>query len=129
MGTTTGTMYWRDIFGNVLSESSMNGTMQNDYIYFGGKRIAYVSGGSTYYYFADQLGSVRRITNSTGTICFSADYASYGKAMYTPTNSCPTQPSEFAGYARDTELAGDGLDFANARYYNYRRGRFMSADS
>ena len=85
-------------------------------------------GGSTYYYFADQLGSVRRITNSTGTICFNADYASYGKAMYTPTNSCPTQPYEFAGYARDTELAGDGLDFANARYYNYRQGRFMSAD-
>ena len=127
-GTTTGTMYWRDIFGNVLSESSMNGTMQNDYIYFGGKRIAYVTGGSTYYYFADQLGSVRRITDQNGNICFSADYAPYGKAMYTPTNSCPTQPYEFAGYARDPELASDGLDFANARYYNYRQGRFMSAD-
>jgi hypothetical protein len=39
-GAAGGTLYWRDIFGNVLSESDLSGNITNDYIYFGGRKAA-----------------------------------------------------------------------------------------
>jgi RHS repeat-associated protein len=44
--------------------------------------------------------------------------------VYTSTQSCP-QSYKFTGYERDAET---GLDYAFARYYNARLGRFMSGD-
>jgi RHS repeat-associated protein len=58
-----------------------------------------------------------------GTVCFSAGYYPYGAEMdYTTT--CGTN-YKFTGYERDSET---GLDYAFARYYNARIGRFMSTD-
>ncbi len=43
-----------------------------------GRRIARsdVSSGNVYFYFADQVGSPRAVTQADGTVCFSADYVS-----------------------------------------------------
>ena len=90
-----------------------------------GRRIARsdVSSGNVYFYFADQVGSPRAVTQADGTVCFSADYYPYGQELNF-ANSCP-QNYKFTGYERDSET---GLDYAFARYYNSRMGRFMSAD-
>ncbi len=121
-----GTLFWRDIAGNTLAESDLSGNITKEYIYFAGQRTAWVdaSSGDVYYYYTDQIGSVRRITTQTGTPCYNADFTPYGQEIYDGATSCQ-QNYKFAGYERDSET---GLDYAHARYYNSRLGRFTSPD-
>jgi RHS repeat-associated protein len=79
--------------------------------------------GNIYYYFADQVGSIRTITNSGGSVCYDADYTPYGSELV-HTNTCP-QNYKFTGYERDSET---GLDYAINRYYSSRLARFMNPD-
>jgi RHS repeat-associated protein len=121
---SSGTLYWRTTDGTVIAETNLSGTTTNEYIFFGHRRIVRRdAGGNTYYYQADQVGSARVITNSSGAVCFDDDYTPYGQEL-SHTNSCP-QNYKFTGYERDSET---GLDYAYNRYYNSRIGRFMSAD-
>jgi RHS repeat-associated protein len=72
----------------------------------------------------DQVGSTRIVTQANGAVCFDQDYFPYGQEVYSSPGSCP-QSYKFTGYERDAET---GLDYAFARYYNARLGRFMSGD-
>jgi RHS repeat-associated protein len=126
---SSGTLYWRAITGDVLAETDTSGNTKNEYIYFAGQRVAWWSGSggsaSLYYIYSDALGTTRTITESNGTVCYDADFTPYGQEL-THTNNCPsTYNYKFTGYERDTETQ---LDYAFARYYNSRLGRFMSAD-
>jgi len=96
-----------------------------------------------YYYYADHLGSTRSVVNvnpsnspTDGSICMEVDYLPYGTEN-TPANftgSCSSPPPfryRFTGYERDIETAtatNQGNDYAFARFYNSRLGRFMSGD-
>ena len=121
---SSGTLYWRSVAGVTLAETNLSGTPTSDYIFFAGRRIARVdSSGNVYYYFADHLGTTRTITNSTGAVCYDADFTPYGQEI-PHTNTCP-QNYKFTGYERDTET---GLDYAFGRHYSPLLGRFMSAD-
>jgi RHS repeat-associated protein len=129
---TVDMLYWRNIAGNTIAETDSAGSTSNssyhEYVFFAGRRVARsdVSSGSVYYYFVDHLGSTRSMTNAAGSACFKADYLPYG-AENTPsgfTDSCNTS-YKFTGYERDGET---GNDYAFARYYNQRLGRFMSGD-
>ena len=121
---SNGTLYWRSITGDTTAESDLTGNITSEYVFFAGRRIARRdSAGNVYYYFADRLGSTRVITQSNGTICYEVDYYPYGGEI-SLTNTCP-QNYKFTGYERDPET---GLDYAFARYYNPRLGRFMSPD-
>ena len=90
---SSGTLYWRAYTGQVIEETNTSGGMQRDYIFpeepgfrrrtptpakrlnFAGRRIAWKdSSGNAYYYFVDALGSTRAVTDSSGNVCFSADY-------------------------------------------------------
>jgi len=58
-----------------LLETNTSGSLVNEYIFFGGKRISRRdSSSNTQYYFADQLGSARVVTNVSGTILEDCDY-------------------------------------------------------
>lgn len=62
-----GTLYWTGMGSDNLSESDLGGTMQKEYIFFNGKRVARrdVPGTpSVKYYFSDHLGSASVITNT-----------------------------------------------------------------
>jgi RHS repeat-associated protein len=121
---TGGTLYWRDVAGNVIAETDLSGNNVNEYVFFAGRRaVRRKSTGDTYYYQVDQVGSVRAITGSTGTVCYDTDYSPYGQE-FSHTNTC-AQNYKFTGYERDSET---GLDYAMNRYYNSRIGRFMSSD-
>ena len=126
---SNGTLYWRSIWGDTIAESDLTGSTTNsnyhEYIFFAGRRVARSdpSAVSVYYYFVDQLGSTRSVTQANGTVCFSADYYPYGQELNYNT-TCP-QNYKFTGYERDPET---GLDYAFNRYYNPRLGRFTSAD-
>jgi RHS repeat-associated protein len=81
------------------------------------------SSGGVYYYFVDMLGSTRVVTDSSGNTCFNADYYPYGQENDYSTSCSPRY--KFTGYEYDSET---GNYYAYARYYDPRRGRFMSPD-
>ena len=126
---TVDVLYWRNLAGDTIAETDSTGSTSNanyhEYIFFAGRRVARSdpSSGNVYYYFADHLGSTRALTQADGTLCFSADYYPYGQELDF-TTTCNTT-YKFNGYERDAET---GLDYAFARYYNARLGRFMSGD-
>jgi RHS repeat-associated protein len=133
---TVDVLYWRNLGGQTIAETDSSGSTTDanyhEYVFFAGRRIARSdpSSGIQYYYFADQVGSTRSVAEVTpsnspadGTVCFSEDYYPYGQEINYGV-SCP-QNYKFTGYERDGET---GLDYALARYYNDRLGRFMSGD-
>ena len=142
-GSCTGTvtvdmLYWRNVAGNTIAETDGSGSTTNssynEYIFFAGRRIAQSnpSSSAVYFYFVDHLGSTRVVTNAAGSACYEADFLPYGTEN-TPSgfsNSCSTS-YKFTGYERDAETAygtSSGNDYAFARYFNARLGRFMSGD-
>jgi len=121
---SNGTLYWRNVGGDVLSESDLSGNITLEYIYFAGSLIATRNNsGNVSYYFADRLGNTRVGTDSQGNICFDSDYYPFGGEVNF-ANSCPTN-YKFTGYERDPETS---LDYALYRFYDSRIGRFTSPD-
>ena len=112
---SNGKIYWYGAGTEILDESDGSGNFTDEYVFFGGKRVAHrsVSSGSIYYYAEDFLGTSRSITTSTGTLCYDADFYPYGGERVV-TNTC-AQNYKFEGKERDTETGND--DFG-ARYYN-----------
>jgi RHS repeat-associated protein len=122
---SNGKIYWYGAGSEILDESDAAGNITDEYVYFGGKRIAHrvVSGNSVYYYAEDMLGSSRALATSAGAVCYDADFFPYG-GEHDYVNSCP-QNYKFTGKERDPETNNDDFD---ARYYSSAYGRFLSAD-
>lgn len=119
-------IYWYGAGSEILDESDASGNFTNEYVFFGGKRIAMrnVSTGTIYYYAEDMLGSSRTIVQAGQTSpCYDADFYPFGGERDI-INTC-TQNYKFEGKERDTETGND--DFG-ARYYSSRVGRWLSAD-
>src|SRR5579863_3432278 len=130
-GGPSGTrVYWYDDSGNVLSETDQTGAYKNDYIYFGGTRIAWVDVGhgsptTDNFYLRDHLGTARMIATQNGTVCFDADYYPWGAEEQVHTNTCPGQNYLFSGKERDPDM---GSDYFGARFYKGDMSRFFSPD-
>jgi RHS repeat-associated protein len=122
---SNGKIYWYGAGTEILDESDSSGNITDEYVFFGGKRVAHrvVSSGGIYYYAEDFLGTSRALTTSTGTLCYDADFYPFGGERVV-TNTC-AQNYKFEGKERDTETGND--DFG-ARYYTSRLGRWLSAD-
>ena len=118
-------LYWYASDNNILIETNSTGAILNQYVYFGGKRVALLPAGSTAQFYAeDFLGTSRVVTTNAGAVCYDADFYPYGGER-TYTNSCTQNNYKFEGKERDTETGND--DFG-ARYYTNRFGRWLSAD-
>ncbi len=125
MQKSNGKLYWYGSGSVILDESDATGNVTNEYIFFGGKRLArrVVSSGQIQYYFADHLGSSRVITDASGNILDDADFYPFGgERTYTSTSG---NAYKFTGKERDTE---SGLDDFGARYFTSQFGRFMTPD-
>lgn len=145
-GGTVTKLYWRSISGDALAETDGTGSVSNaaynEYVFFAGRRVASRNGlGAIFYWFADHLGSTRTITTGSGTgqtpgqLCYDADFTPYGQEISFSARLQTTACSpnyKFTGYERDSETAygqtDTGLDYAFARYYSSRLGRFLSTD-
>jgi RHS repeat-associated protein len=129
---SSGTLYWDGTRGDTLAETDAGGNTTNEYIYFGGKRIARRdSPNNVFYYFADQLGTAREIVQAGSTSpCYDADFYPYGGERIARDSqghlidSCDSH-YKFTGKERDGE---SGLDDFGARYYSSQYGRFMTPD-
>jgi RHS repeat-associated protein len=122
---SNGKIYWYGAGSQVLDESDASGNITDEYVYFGGKRVAHrvVSSNSFYFYVEDMLGSSRALATSAGALCYDADFYPYG-GEHDYTNTC-SQNYKFTGKERDPETNNDDFD---ARYYSSAYGRFLSAD-
>jgi RHS repeat-associated protein len=119
--------YWYGSGGEILAETDTGGNVLNEYIYFGGRRLAVLpASGSPMYYAGDMLGSSRMIFSSaTGQPCYDADFGPFGEER-TYVSNCPNQNNyKFEGKERDTESQNDEF---GARYYSWRYGRWLSSD-
>ena len=122
---SNGKIYWYGAGSEVLDESDASGNITDEYVYFGGKRVAHrvVSTNALYFYGEDMLGTSRTIFTSAGVLCYDADFYPFGgERAY--TNTC-AQNYKFTGKERDSE---SNLDNFGARYNASQIGRFISPD-
>jgi RHS repeat-associated protein len=107
-----------DLAGNT------NNASFNEYIFFGGKRIARRDSTNNFnYYFADHLGTARIVANSAGTILDDSDFYPFGGERVISSSSGNNY--KFTSKERDAE---SGLDDFGPRYFGSSMGRFMSPD-
>jgi RHS repeat-associated protein len=110
--------------GNVIAEYD-NGaaptTPSREYIYLG-NRLAKIEGGAAQYYHVDHL-SVRALSDAGGTKIADRGHFPFGEQWYASGTATKFQ---FTNYERD--LSDTGNDYASARYYINRQGRFSSPD-
>jgi RHS repeat-associated protein len=117
-------LYWYGAGADTLLETNASGGSPDEYIFFGGRRVARrKSSGKINYYFADHLGSSRIVTNATGTIVDESDYYPFGGERAVTSTSGNNY--KFTGYERNTET---NLDHFLARKYNSGQGRFVTVD-
>jgi RHS repeat-associated protein len=97
------------------------------YIYGpGGMLVEEVMPGSPdapYYYHTDQLGSVRDLTNGSGTIVDTYTYDAYGKTL--TTTGSVYNPFGYTGEYTDAET---GFLYLRARYYDPESQQFLTVD-
>ena len=118
-------IYWYGAGSEVLDESDTSGIITDEYIYFGGERVAHrvVSGNTIADYAEDFLGSSGVLASVTGALGYDADFYLFGgERDYTNTYA---QNYKFEGKERDTETNND--DFG-ARYYASAFGRWEFPD-
>jgi RHS repeat-associated protein len=125
-----GTLYWYGTSADPLDETDLSGNLANEYVFFGGQRIARRDpSNNVFYYFTDHLGTSRAIAEvasgqSTATLCYDADFYPFGVERTPIVNTC-SQNYKFTSKERDSE---SGLDNFDARYNSSSLGRFMSPD-
>lgn len=105
----------------LLTETA--GTATTAYLYGpGGVPVAQLNpDGSTWYLHTDHLGTIRAITDETGTTIGTATYSPYG----TPTTTGATSHLGYTGQYTDPET---GLIYLRARYYDPVTGQFLNRD-
>jgi RHS repeat-associated protein len=89
----------------------------------GGTLNSMTTGGKSYYYLSDALGSVIALADETGTKVNSYSYSPRGVIRAATSETVP-QPHQFAGGYQDPT----GLYHFEARYYDPNIGRFNSPD-
>jgi RHS repeat-associated protein len=121
---TSGKLYWYGTGSDPVMETDLSGNLTDEYIFFGGKRIARRdSSGNVVYYMTDHLGTSRIVTSSAGAILDESDFYPFGGERVITFSSGNTY--KFTGKERDSE---SGLDNFEARYLGSSLGRFMSPD-
>jgi RHS repeat-associated protein len=93
-----------------------------------GKLISQTRGSATHFYSDDALGSIDRITDTTGVnVTDRYIYKAFGEIQFsTGITANPFQYVGTLGYYRDNDL---GLYFLKRRYYAAPNARFLSTDS
>ncbi|NJM54261.1 MAG: hypothetical protein HC846_13300 [Blastocatellia bacterium] len=109
--TQENTIFVYDGFGKMVAEYTVSAAQQQ--------------APQTSYLTEDHLGSPRVITDQAGNVVSRHDYMAFGEEISRANYGTDSIRDKFTGYERDTESS---LDYAQARYYNSRNGRFTSVD-
>jgi RHS repeat-associated protein len=100
----------------------------NTYLYGRGRisQSALSTPQSEIYFLTDALGSVRQLTDSTGSVTLAKSYTPYGETQSEIRN--PQSEITNFGFTGEAADAETGLIFLRARYMNPRLGSFVSKD-
>jgi RHS repeat-associated protein len=124
-GATTNTVYIFSGLKVIAEYDYATGTPSptspsREYIYSGGALITKIDSSSTKYYHQDHLSN-RLVTDSSGNTSAQMGHFPFGESWYTAS----ADKLIFTTYERNGE---SGNDYAMARYYVSRLGRFASRD-
>ena len=120
----TVTVFHYSLNGQIIAESNSAGNVTAEYVYLNSQPLAKMEGANTYYYHNDHLATPQRMTDSTGTVAWAADYKPFGEA--TATVSTITNNLRFPGQYYDAET---GLNYNYYRDYSPAIGRYVEAAS
>jgi RHS repeat-associated protein len=116
-GGVTFNYVW-DVAGRILSDGIASYLYGPD-----GTPFEQVGGATSVWYFADQLGSTRALTDAGGTIVAGYTYTPWG-SISSHTGSANT-PMLYSGQYTDAE---SGLIYLRARYYDPATAQFLTVD-
>jgi len=127
-GTTTITKFAYDLSGNVIADlNSSNGVVTRrmfldatDSVF---ARIG--SGGALDFYLSDDLGSIRGLENTSGTLDDAITFDAWGNKT---SESNPSNGDRYGFTGREWDAAID-LQYSRARYYDPTTGRWMTQDA
>jgi RHS repeat-associated protein len=111
-------------YGDVVLETDGSGATQASYVLGNNQVLAQTRDGVPSYYLDDGQGSVRTLTNSSGTITNQYTYDAFG-TLQSSTGST-LNPYRCSGQQFDALI---GLYDLRARYYNLASGRFLSRNT
>jgi len=120
-GTTT--VFHYSLTGQIIAESNSSGTMAAEYVYLNGQPLAKIEGANTYYYHNDHLASPQKMTDSSGTVIWAADYKPFGET--TSITGSITNNLRFPGQYYDAET---GNHYNYFRDYNPVIGKYIEKD-
>ena len=131
-GNTTNCLYYAG--WQLIAEYDGTGALQRKYVYGPGidEPIRVTSGGASYFYHADGLGSVTEITDNAGQIVENYRCDAFGAPTFYNTSGVVTNASIignrllFTGRDRDADT---GWYNYRHRYYNPALGRFVQPDA
>ena len=134
--TGSGAADTRYYYGNasVVEEQDASGATQATYVYGQGMdtRLSMRRGGQNYFYHADDLQNVLKVTDAAGQVVEQYAYGDYGApevrdgAGALRAQSAIGNPYLFTGREYDPE---SGLYYYRTRHLDPRAGRFVSRDS
>jgi RHS repeat-associated protein len=131
--------------GELIAEYPVNtgpGSPSKEYAYRNGQLLVSGDSNNVRWTMTDALGTPRIVVGKTGGLSDVTrhDYLPFGEELFVGSGNSSIRSTtmghstgsnidgvrkQFTGYERDTE---SGLDFAQARYYSGKQGRFMSPD-
>ena len=130
-GTQTWTVYnGTSVDSNPYADYTSTGSVSVRYLFqpgadvTGGIVARTSSSGTTAWYLTDQIGSVRYIENTAGTVLDAINYDAFGNIV-SQTGSTNADRFMFAGMQYDSTT---GIYYDHARYYDPAIGRFMEQD-
>lgn len=111
ISVTETTVFVYNASGQLVAEYSTNIAQAQD------AKVSYLTN--------DHLGSPRITTDAVGNVTARHDYQPFGEEVQRASHGTDQVRQKFTGYERDKET---DLDFAQARFYNAKFGRFYSPD-
>jgi RHS repeat-associated protein len=118
---SSGELEWHDTScgGDLVDVFDLSGNLKAEYYYVGHMLFA----SRSFYYFGDNVDSVRVITDTTGNVQRESDYYAFGGEL--PVVTTISDVRKFNGKKRDTETS---LDYSHFRMSNSTLGRWLSVD-
>jgi RHS repeat-associated protein len=110
---------------NVAAEYDASGNLIAGYTYGLGLESQINTGGNSYYYDYNAVGSTAGLSGSSGSYLNQYTYLPFGENL--TTTESVANSFEYVGQWGVMD-AGNGLDFMRARYYSEADGRFVQQD-
>jgi len=107
---------------SVLCEFSDSGEVLREYV----PGVCFIVGESVYFYHFDRLGSVRFLSDESGSIVQEYEYDAFGNVLF--SSGSLSQPYQYVGKEGYYREGGLDLYLLGQRWYDASVGRFISRD-